>query len=356
MTDKKKKMLKIILEVVVVLLTGFILWYMFKDSYKEIIAQLKHTNLLIFAGLVVLGNCYYIIDAVVYVFLFKKEGFRLSFGRYVSVAYMSVFFNVTTFGAGIKPAQVLYLHRKGIDAGKGFGIVTMPYIFHKTIIVVYAIAMLLINNNFVLKHFSNTFVYIYIGVGLSALIIIGLILMCTAGWFHRLVFKLLDCTLGRTKFADFNTKLKNQIDMLREGTKKIINNPKAWILLSLINIVKMSCWYVIPTIAIFAAGGSLGGVTIGEALTVTALMQLLMGVIPTSGGVGSLEVVFSLLFAAIFGKVMAGSCMILYRLSTYYIPFIVSAIIMMVIGRDMKKEDSSITENEILDEIREQGV
>ena len=66
-------------------------------------------------------------------------------------------------------------------------------------------------------------------------------------------------------------------------------------------------------------------------------MQLLIGVVPTSGGVGSLEVVFSLLFAAVFGKITAGSSMILYRLSTYYLPFIVSLVMMIFVGRDLKK-------------------
>lgn len=103
-------------------------------------------------------------------------------------------------------------------------------------------------------------------------------------------------------------------------------------------MIKMSCWYVIPIIAIYAAGGSLGGVTVAQAITVTALMQLIMGVIPTSGGVGSLEVVFSLLFAAVFGKVMAGSSMVLYRISTYYIPFLISVIIMLAVGKDMKSK------------------
>ncbi len=337
MSEKKKGRIKLIVQIAVVLIMIAILYFMFKDSYKDILAQLSHTNIYIFLGLVFLGNMYYVVDAFIYIILFKKEGYRISFVRCASVAYMSIFFNVTTFGAGIKPAQVLYLHRKGIDAGKGFGIVTMPYIFHKTIIVVYAVVMLVINNSFFMKHFSNTFVYIYIGVALSIGIIIFLILMCTAGWFHRLVFKLVDVTLGRTRFADFAEKLKFQIDKLREATRKIIHDPAAWLLLGAINVLKMSCWYVIPTIAIYAAGGSLGGVTISEALTITALMQLIMGVIPTSGGVGSLEVVFSLVFAAVFGKVMAGSCMILYRLSTYCIPFLVSMVIMAIVGRDARK-------------------
>ncbi len=103
-------------------------------------------------------------------------------------------------------------------------------------------------------------------------------------------------------------------------------------------------------IAIYAAGGNMGGVSFGQALTVTALMQLIMGVIPTSGGVGSLEVVFSLVFAAVFGKVLAGSSMVLYRLSTYYIPFLVSIVIMLIVGRDIKKSREAIKKERLCDD------
>ena len=107
--------------------------------------------------------------------------------------------------------------------------------------------------------------------------------------------------------------------------------------MTLIDALKMSCWYVIPTLAIYALGGDLGGVSFAQGLTVTSLMPLLMGVLPTSGGVGSLEVVFSVLFAAVFGKVVAGSSMVLYRLSTYYIPFLFSLVMMAFIGKDLRK-------------------
>ena len=190
---------------------------------------------------------------------------------------------------------------------------------------------------FVFNNFSDTFGYIYAGVGLSILVIIFMILLCASTWFHKLVCKILDWTIGRTRFKEFNENVKAQIGLLRESTVKVIHKPKAWLALLGINAVKMTCWYIIPAIAIYAAGGNLGGVTISEALTVTSLMQLLIGVVPTSGGVGSLEVVFSLLFVAVFGKITAGSSMVLYRLSTYYLPFIVSLVMMIFVGRDLKK-------------------
>ncbi len=339
MSQKKKKVIKIIVQIVIILAMIGILCYMFKDSYKEIFHQIGLMDKGIFIIALILGNCYYLIDAFVYWTLLNKNGYKINYLRCIALAYMSIFFNVTTFGVGIKPAQVAYLHRKKVDPGAAIGILISPYVFTKTTIVVYALIMLAFNNKFVINNFSDTFGYIYAGVGLSIVIITALILVCGAKWFHRLICKIADAVLGRGRLAKYNLneKIKAQISVLHDASCKIIRKPVEWLRFVALNALRQSCWYFIPVIAIFALGGNLGDITIGEALTVTALMQLLMGVIPTSGGVGSLEVVFSLLFAAIFGKITAGSCMIVYRLSTYYIPFIISMIIMLALEFDLRK-------------------
>ena len=56
---------------------------------------------------------------------------------------MGVFFNVTTFAAGTKPAQIYDLYQESqIKPGKSFGILTMEYVSHKLTIVLYAAVML----------------------------------------------------------------------------------------------------------------------------------------------------------------------------------------------------------------------
>lgn len=338
MTKNRKIMVRL-LQAAIIILMAVILYFMFKDSYKDILQQLSKTNMLLFILIVVLGNTFYFADAFVYTYLFKREKQNQRFLRCLAMSYMGVFFNVTTFGAGIKPAQVMYAHNKGTDVGKALGITSTPYIYHKTVIVVYAVVMLIFNNKFVVERFSSTFGYIYAGVFLSLGIIIFLILICSSEWFHKLVFKLLYKTIGKTRFIGVIDIAKTQVDILRDATKQIIKNPLIWLRIGAIDIFKMSCWYVIPIVSLYAAGGELGGITVAQALTITSLMQLIMGVIPTSGGVGSLEVVFSLMFAAVFGSVMTGACVVLYRLGTYYIPFLISIFIMIYTGKNMRKKD-----------------
>lgn len=335
----KKKIIKFVVQFLIILVMFAILWFMFKDSYKDILNQLKNVRIEFFIIAVILGNGYYLIDSFIYKSFLKKEGYNVNYLRCVAVAYMSVFFNVTTFGAGIKPAQVAYLHRKNVEPGKAFGILTVPYVFTKSTIVLYALVMLMLNNSFVIKNFADTFGYIYAGVGISIVIIAVLILLCASKWFHSIICKLVDFILGSGKLAKykFNEKIKIFIENLHDASYEIVKKPLIWIKYIAINVLRQSCWYFVPVIAISAIGGSLGDITVSEALTVTALMQLLMGVIPASGGVGSLEVVFSLLFATVFGKITAGSCMVIYRLATYYVPFIVSMLIMLILEFDLRK-------------------
>lgn len=337
MKVSKKKIIQVFVGIVIVVIMGLILVNLFADSYEEIFDQLAHTNIYIFVGMVILGNMYYVIDAVMYGYLFNKEGYNISLLRCFAVGYMCIFFNVTTFGAGIKPAQVAYLRRKGVNVGKGVSITTMPYVFHKTVICAYALVMLAFNGKFIMKYMPKAYAWsIYVGAIVNVLIIVSIILICGNEKFHNQICKLIDRIFKVEKKPEINAKLKRSINSLREGTKDIIKSPGAWIKFSIMNVIKMSCWYVIPIIAIFATGNELNGVTIAEAITVTSVMQLIMGVLPTSGGVGSLEVVYTLLFAAVFGSAIAGSSMILYRIATYYFPFIISFIIMIFVGRDAK--------------------
>ena len=95
--------------------------------------DLKSRN--IFAGMVLLGNCYYLIDAVVYYGITVRQGIKIKFSKFIPIAYMSIFFNVTSFGAGIKPAQILYLHKNGVDTGTACSITMMPYIFTRQLLL-----------------------------------------------------------------------------------------------------------------------------------------------------------------------------------------------------------------------------
>lgn len=342
MEKKSKKVLKALLNFLLVLVMLGILYYIFKDNYKEIIYQVSNVNGKIFAVAVIVGNIYYFFDAYVYWSFLRNEGHKINFLRCILTSYLSPFFNVTTFGVGIKPAQVAYLKRKGVDSGKAFGILTAPYVFSRTAIAVYALVMLIFNNKFVINNFSDSFGYIYGGMGFSVFVVFLFIMICSSRWFHGLIAKVMDALFSKGRLAKykFNERIKTQTGLLYDASCKIVRKPGVWFKYIVVNLLRMSCWYVVPILVLYAMNGNLGGVSYFEIITTTALMQLIVGMIPIGSGVGSMEVVFTLLFAAVYDTVTAGSCMILYRLATYYVPFIISIVDLFVVEMDMRNVTS----------------
>lgn len=56
----------------------------------------------------------------------------------------------------------------------------------------------------------------------------------------------------------------------------------------------------------------------GETLALSAIMTLLVGVLPNVAGIGPAEAAFMLLFSACIGYVPALAALILYRTATYF--------------------------------------
>lgn len=81
-----------------------------------------------------------------------------------------------------------------------------------------------------------------------------------------------------------------------------------------------------PYIALKAVHADIS-VSFMNVIVTSAFMLMIVGVIPVVGGIGPSEFVYILLFSVLYGKVYAGSTMILYRMANYYIPFLIGTVI-----------------------------
>ena len=114
----------------------------FHDSLGEIKTQLFQADKKALLILVIFGNLYVLLDGWVLHYMIVKNREKCTLWQAIRLAYMVVFFNVTTFAAGTKPAQIYDLYQESqIKPGKSFGILTMEYVSHKLTIVLYAAAV-----------------------------------------------------------------------------------------------------------------------------------------------------------------------------------------------------------------------
>lgn len=332
MTSNKKNVILLSSALLILL---FILYYMFKDNYRLIWEQLKQTNIWWFCVIVLMGICYQIFDAYACKWLVRRYLPVFSHREALEVIFIGVFFNISTLGMGIKPGQAYYLHEKGIGVGKAFSITTLPYVFHKFTIMLFASLILIIKGGWLKATFIFTGKYLLSGYLLSAVIIIFIILLYTCVPFGKFIFLLADKLFADKKWNMKKENAKKQMEALQLEAKLILKERLLIAKIIGVDFIKMAWWYVIPYISLWAVDASIN-TTIIEVISISAFMQLIIGVIPNAGGMISAEVVYMLLFGVYFGEVTAGSTMILYRLATYYIPFLISIFAMLLFKRKIK--------------------
>lgn len=299
-------------------------WRMFRGSWPQIAQALREASASWLALGIGMGLLWYVVDAFGYWVLYRARHQPMGFGGCCAISFISIFSDVTTMGAATKPVQLWYSCKKGGDAGVCAGILTLPYVFQKLTCVVFAGVGLVVQHSFLATHFADSLPWLYLGAAISVLVAVGLGVLCAAPRLHKTVLGLLKKLLRRPRFDVLHETLAGQCRLLADASRAVLTDKKLCLILAANSYVKLSLLYSIPAVALCAVKGDLAGASLGQVFAMTAMVKLLMGVIPTAGGVGSLEVVFSLLFSQVFGQVLGGTLMVLFRVDTYYLPFAVS--------------------------------
>ncbi len=342
---KKRNIRHKLYAIIPVIFVLVIMYVMFWDSRKELITQLKEADKRYFLIMTALGILYVVIDSIPYKILVNRLNPSYTLLDSVQISYLGIFLNVTTLGAGIKPGQTYMLSKKGVTPGSAFAILTVPYIYHKFSIVLYATIALLFSHDFIKTTFSESYHYIYSAYGLSALIIAGIILACVCKPIHRILFAPFDKWIKNEESKAYNIKeiLKSQLSYLQQESAGILKNVKNALIIVPIYLVKITCWYAMPYVALKAVHADVS-VSFTEVIVTAAFMLMIVGVIPVVGGIGPSEFVYILLFSVLYGKVYAGSTMILYRMANYYIPFLIGLVVSLYnlkkIGKDVDTDRS----------------
>ena len=176
MKNKKKHFITAILATLFLIL---VLYLIFHDSLGEIKTQLFQADKKALLILVIFGNLYILLDGWVLHYMIVKNREKCTLWQAIRLAYMVVFFNVTTFAAGTKPAQIYDLYQESqIKPGKSFGILTMEYVSHKLTIVLYAAVMLCFFHTVLFQVSGLEKNYLLTGFGVSFAILLFLTMFC----------------------------------------------------------------------------------------------------------------------------------------------------------------------------------
>lgn len=247
----------------------------FRDALPDILANLCAVPLWGVLLLLVLGFAYEGIEAAVALVLLRRKKKDVRFLDALNTTFLGVFGNIATMGAGTLPMQSFYLYRRGIDAG-------------------------------------------------GALIVLVLTLLYTWDKVLDIVLLLLKKLPDTPKWNERREKWGSSLAQLNTEARKVLLVPSVHVRGIAVSLLKLFVLYSIPYLALRLAGCT--ALTFWQTQLLASLMLLITNALPNVAGVGPMEFAFLLLFSPWAGTATASSALVLYRVATYFFPFLLSVI------------------------------
>lgn len=329
----KKRWKTVVVSAATPALLSLLVFWVFRDHFQEIMQNIRAVradSLLFLLGMSVL---YQMLESMVCFTLVRRHLPKFSFKQAVEVVFLGVFGNVSTLSVGSVPMQSYYLHRCGLMAGSGVGTMTLEYVFHKSSILLYTTIMLLMKRHWLNKGGNGFVQYLWLGYGICSLIIVVLLLLCGWNKIQRLAAWLIDRLPETEKWGARKHLWKSNLTALYAESKQLLHD--RWCILEVLglNALKLVCLYSIPFFTMRMLG--IAALSFWQVQLLTALMHLISSALPNVGGVGPVEFAFVLIFSHYVEYTQASSALILYRVATFFFPFVLSIFIFLGVQKRM---------------------
>jgi uncharacterized membrane protein YbhN (UPF0104 family) len=319
------KRLSLILRIGAYLLVIGALFLVFRKNSGAIADSLRAVSPLFLLMILSLELVYQFFDGCAYYVLLKPEWPDLTLPACLPLSWLEIFGRVATASAGSFPLQLSYLARYGADWAVGLGLLTIHYIFQKASILIYA-ALVLFACFLTRSSLTGDTVeaaVLWAGFLLTAVIIAGLVLLLTGKLgFRHLVARLLGLIPARGVWKERKSAWILRLNDLYMASDRVFRRPLVILEAILLHLLKLSAMYAITWFCLRGIG--IGTLSFFRSVGLTAIMQLLTGVLPSVSGLGSTEVSYLYIFSPILGAGTAASVMFLFRIATYFFPFLAS--------------------------------
>lgn len=327
----KKSGKTVLVSVATILILSLLVFFVFRNDYREIIDNIRAVSVPSLCLLLAAGTSFQMFDAAVCYVLIRGRLPEFTFRQAIGVVYLGVFGNTSTFSVGSVPLQSGYLHCCGLPVGVGVGVMMVEYVLHKSSVVIYATVMLLLRGGSLMATRSDLLGYVIWSYAVCVLIIAALILLCTSERVMKLALRLLARLPNNEKHNRRREAWNVNITAMYTQSREILKSPALILEAAALNAAKLMCFFAIPFLT--ARVLKISALSFWQVQLLAALMYLISNALPNIAGMGSVEFAFMLIFSPYMVYTEVSSALILYRVATFFFPFVISIFIFLLAQR-----------------------
>jgi hypothetical protein len=203
----------------------------------------------------------------------------------------------------------------------------VQYVLHKVSVLLCATILLLPQLAWLGNGDRRLVRYTLMGYVVCGLIALALLLLCTWGRVQELLLRIMGHFSKTEKWQGHLTQLYRQ-------SRRVLRDQRRLAEAVALDVGKLGCLYTVAYVSLRLLG--VAALTYPQALLLMALTNLIAGAVPNVAGVGPTEFAFLLSFSGYTSA--ASSALALYRLTTYFFPFLVSVPVVLLAQRRAVKE------------------
>ena len=328
MKDKQKKLLNVL---ILIFVTGLVLYFALKDNFYNTINQIMTMNIWYLLVAFFLLILFWIFRTYpIYTFC-KKINKDFKYKSAFQLTLRTQFFNaVTPFATGGQPYQIYYLKQTDIDYASATSIVLENFIVYQIALVILGIVALITNNTFhIFKSVPLLQKLIALGFFMNTFMIVIMFVLA----FSKKVSKfLIDIAiLLLTKLHIVKNKEKKleewdkNINHFNKSAKILLKDKSTFIFNIVCNFIALCCLYLIPVFILYSMG-IFNAFNPGVGIVTSAYIMIIGSFVPIPGGSGGLEYGFMQFYGTFISGSTLSAVMLIWRFITYYFGIIVGAI------------------------------
>ncbi len=313
-----------------------------KHSFSLFLTSVKNLNVCFIIALFAMVLIYFVLQGLYMKIILNVLNKKVSIIKCIFYSMVEFYFSgITPSSTGGQPLQLYYMTKDKIPIRKSYITLMLNTVYFKIIILILGIIGLIYNGSYLVdNHFIYKF-FFALGFVLDLLmVVLCLYFIFRQKVINKVLSKLLN--IGK-KFKMLRKKLdKYDVDEISVRYKDEIDFVKSHKLLVLIGFIITFIQRLVLFSVAYVVYRSLGfnALHYTDLLFMQILVQITIEAIPLPGGAGVSEGMLYNLFGVIFTSHLAATGMLLTRTFSFYIPLLLSGIIILLYNIISHKKQS----------------
>lgn len=283
---------------------------------------------------------YFVLQGIYMKIILKSLNTKISIFKGIFYAMVEFYFSgITPSSTGGQPIQLYYMSKDKIPTTRSTITLILNTIYFKVIIVLLALGVLLFNNSFIFGKSAFYTAFFFIGLFFDLLLTFFWLSMLFNKKLISAILKRIFKVLGKVKFIKFyldKFDLNELISNYSGQAAYIKKYPKKVIITFIITFIQRLLFF---SIAYFVYRGlGYNNMSYLDLLAIQISVQMTVEFFPIPGGTIMSENMLKDAFSMLFGIGIAEVGMLFTRTFAFYIPLILSFIIIVIVTiKDNKK-------------------